>query len=196
VRHQLTPEQEQQLIAQAQGSADGVRELYRHYLPSVYAYVAYRVGQAQDAEDLVSETFLRTIEHLDTFQWRGVHSFRAWLFRIAHNVVQDTQRRNGKHLATLPLDDLPTLQASALLPDDLVLQREQFAHLRQLIGTLSPRRQEIITLKFFGGLRNQEIAAILQLDERTVAAHLCRGLEDLHRKFTEEDAHEHVERTK
>jgi DNA-directed RNA polymerase specialized sigma24 family protein len=63
---------------------------------------------------------------------------------------------------------------------------EQFLNLRCLIGTLSPRRQEIITLKFFGGLRNREIALMLALDERTVASHLCRGLEDLHRKLANE----------
>ena len=41
----------------------------------------------------------------------------------------------------------------------------------------------MITLRFFGGLRNMEIAALLELDERTVASHLCRGLRDLHRRY-------------
>ncbi len=57
--HQLTPDQEQQLVAQARTGADGVRDLYRHFLLPVYAYIAYRVGSVQDAEDLTSETFLR-----------------------------------------------------------------------------------------------------------------------------------------
>jgi DNA-binding NarL/FixJ family response regulator len=38
-------------------------------------------------------------------------------------------------------------------------------------------------LKFFGGLRNNEIAQVLGIDERTVASHLCRGLEDLHCRY-------------
>ena len=193
--HQLTPDQEQHLVAQARTSADGVRDLYRHFLPPVYAYIAYRVGSVQDAEDLTSETFLRVIEHLPTWEWRGEHSFAAWLFRIAHNVVGDWQRRTQRHGMQLNVDDLPSLHAHALLPEDALLQREQFAQLRRLIGTLAPRRQEVITLKFFAGLRNQEIAAVLGLDERTVASHLCRALEDLHRKFMEEDKHEHAERT-
>jgi DNA-directed RNA polymerase specialized sigma24 family protein len=41
-------------------------------------------------------------------------------------------------------------------------------------------------LRFFGGLHNNEISAILGLDERTVAAHLCRGVQDLQRRYTAE----------
>lgn len=193
--HQLTPDEEQHLIERARSGANGVRDLYRHFLPGVYAYVAYRVGRVQDAEDLTGETFLRLIEHLQSFHWRGAHSFSAWMFRIAHNVVQDFHRAHGHTHTPLDADELPLLHAHALLPEDDVLRKEQFAQLYRLIGTLSPRRQEVITLKFFAGLRNNELAGVLQLDERTVASHLCRGLEDLHRKFAEEDAHEHAERT-
>lgn len=72
----------------------------------------------------------------------------------------------------------------ALLPEEALRQQETFQHMRELVTTLSPRRQEVITLKFFGGLRNKEIADILNLDERTVASHLSRGLQDLRDKYT------------
>jgi RNA polymerase sigma-70 factor (ECF subfamily) len=81
-------------------------------------------------------------------------------------------------------DDVPELTSPAPLPEQVLAQRETFAEMRTLMATLSPRRQEVITLKFFGDLRNNEIAAILGLDERTVAAHLCRGLQDLQRRYT------------
>jgi RNA polymerase sigma factor (sigma-70 family) len=55
--------------------------------------------------------------------------------------------------------------------------------MRALVATLSPRRQEIVTLKFFAGLRNREIADVLELDERTVASHLSRGLQDLQTRY-------------
>ena len=73
-----------------------------------------------------------------------------------------------------------------LLPTDHTLQKEKFDYLRQLIGRLSPRRQEIVTLKFYGGLRNTEIAQVLGLDERTVASHLCRALNALHSMYLDE----------
>jgi RNA polymerase sigma factor (sigma-70 family) len=64
-----------------------------------------------------------------------------------------------------------------------LIRQERFDILRRMIDTLPPRRQEVITLRFFGGLRNQEIAAMLDLDERTVASHLARALSDLNRRY-------------
>ena len=188
VQSRLDPEQEWVLVKKARRDSMAFQELYSHYFPRVYAYVSYRVGRVQDAEDLVSDTFLKVVEGLDKFRWRGEGSFAAWLFRIAHNLVSDFYRRGRGSEEAVPLEELPELEASTLLPAEVVMQKEKFAHLRRLIGTLSPRRQEVITLKFFGGLRNQEIAEVLELDERTVASHLCRGVKDLHRKYVDECA--------
>ena len=186
MRSQLDPEREWVLVKKARRDSGAFQVLYDHYFPKVYAYVSSRVGRVQDAEDLVSDTFLKAIEGLDKFQWRGEGSFAAWLFRIAHNLVSDFYRRSQGSEESVPLEELPEVKASTLLPADAILQKEKFAHLRRLISTLPPRRQEVITLKFFAGLRNQEIAEVLRLDERTVASHLCRGLEDLHRRYVDE----------
>ena len=186
MQSRLDPKEERALVEKARRDPAAFKALYDHYFPRVYAYVSYRVGRAQDVEDLVADTFLRVVEGLDEFRWRGEGSFAAWLFRIAHNLVSDFYRRGRGSEESVPLEELPELEASNLLPADAVLQKEKFAYLRRLIGTLPPRRQEVITLKFFGGLRNKEIAALLGLDERTVAAHLCRGLKDLHRQYVDE----------
>lgn len=183
---QSYPEREQELLKQARRDPAAFRELYNHYFPRVYAYVSYRVGRVRDSEDIVADTFLRAVDKLDSFEWRGEGSFAAWLFRIARSHVSDFYRRGQGSEETIPLEDLPDLASGALLPADALAQKEKFACLRRLIGTLSPRRQEVITLRFFGGLRNKEIAALLDLDERTVASHLCRGLRDLHRKYVDE----------
>jgi len=179
----MNHEREKELIESACLDLSAFKELYAHYFPKIYAYITYRVGRVQDAEDLVAGTFLKATERLGQFEWRGDGSFAAWLFRIAHDLVVDFYRRDGKTPESVSIDELPDIRSDAVLPDDAAMRKENFAFLQQLIGTLSPRRQEIITLRFFGGLRNKEIAAILGLDERTVASHLCRGLEDLHGKY-------------
>lgn len=185
------------LVEEARYDPQAFERLYNRFFPRLYAYVAYRVGRTQDAEDLVADTFLKAVEALGRFEWRHEGSFAAWLFRIAHNSISDYHRRNPRSQEPIPLDEMPELQAHALLPEEDLLQKEQFAHLRGLLDTLSPRRQEIISLKFFGGLRNAEIAAIMGLDERTVASHLCRGLRDLHRKYLDEPVvHVNMENTR
>lgn len=182
-------EQEQDWAAIAQKDPQAFKCLYDHYFARIYAYVGYRVGRVEDTEDLVSETFLRAFQRIESFSWQHENSFAAWLFRIAHNLVSNFYR-GEQRWESIPLDDLPNLQTSSLLPDDIVLQKEKFRGLRKLIKTLTPRQQEIITLRFFGGLRNQEIAEVLGIGERTVATHLCRGLEAAHRNYINEFARE------
>ena len=189
----MNHESEKELLENARHDLSAFKELYALYFPRIYAYINYRVGRVQDAEDLVASTFLKATERLDQFEWRGDGSFAAWLLRIAHDLVVDSYRRDGKVPESVSIDDLPEIRSDSILPDDAAMRKETFAYLRQLIGTLSPRRQEIITLRFFGGLRNKEIADILGLDERTVASHLCRGLEDLHSKFVNEAVHSRKE---
>jgi RNA polymerase sigma factor (sigma-70 family) len=91
------------------------------------------------------------------------------------------RRRAG--LSLEPDDSLVEVADQAPLPEDVLAQQEAFQRMRALIATLSPRRQEVITLRFYGDLRNCEIARVLGLRERTVAAHLCRALQDLERKY-------------
>ena len=178
----LPEAQERQLIEQARRHPDAFRALYRHYFPRVYAYAAARVGRRQDAEDVVADVFLHVVEALASFDYRGAGSFAAWIFRIAHNRVSQHYRDHGT--ADVALDDVGDLHSDRPPPDEALADKELAAHLRGLVRKLPPRRQEVITLKFFGGLRNTEIAAVLELDERTVASHLCRALDDLQRMVT------------
>lgn len=180
----LTQDEENTLIIQLRSRPEAFRLLYRHYFPRVYAYVASRVTTRQDAEDLTADIFVRIVGAIGRFEPRGTGSFAAWVFRIAHNAVQQFYRVDDKQVALL--DDLPELHSTDLPPDEAFLQKEQSRRLQAAVARLSPRRQEIITLRFYGGLRNQEIAAVLSLDERTVASHLCRALEDLQHQFQTE----------
>lgn len=179
------PQREKLLLEKSAQDLAVFRELYAFYLPKIYAYVSYRVGRVQDAEDLTSSVFLKVVQRMGKFQWRGEGSFAAWLFKIAHDQVVDHHRQHQTN-EVIELENLPELMPSVLLPVEQIVQKEKFAYLRGLIGKLSPRRQEIVTLKFYGGLRNAEIAKVLELDERTVASHLCRALNDLHQMCVNE----------
>ena len=181
----MTPEQERKYIRQARTDPRAFVHLYDHYFSRIHAYVCYRVHSQQDAEDVVAEVFFKAIRGLRRFKWRNRNSFAAWLFRIAHNLIVDYYRRHERVDLSLESEESPAEMTNhAPLPEKVLVQQETFRHMRALIATLSPRRQEVITLRFFGGLRNKEIAGILGLDERTVAAHLSRGLQDLRDRYT------------
>ena len=115
---------------------------------------------------------------------RGVETSPAWLsLKAAATALQVLQVKDG------------SIPDAAAHPQ----AREHVATIIASIAELAPRQQEIILLRFFGQLRNREIAAVLGLDERTVAAYLCRGLQELARKsqrtpllLSEEDLREHA----
>lgn len=187
-------------IQQAQTDPRAFVHLYDHYFPRIHAYVRYRVRGRQDAEDIIAEVFLKAMRGLNNFKWSHENSFAAWLFRIAHNLIVDYYQRQeqveiveiARYLEATTLDNgsngAATLTSCALRPEEALTQQETFQQMQSLIESLSPRRREVITLRFFGGLRNKEIADILDLDERTIASHLSRGLRVLRDSYTAQTA--------
>ncbi len=167
------------LIQQAQANPQNFRYLYPRYVQRVYSYIAYKVGRQQDIEDLVSETFMRALENIQHFEYRGESSFRAWLMGIAHNIVREFYRRNNPD--EVSIDELPLSQNLNL--DERLIQQEKFKQVYEILQTLSPRRREIILLKYYGGLRNHEIADVLNIEERTVSSHLSRALAEIQAKY-------------
>ena len=171
-------ESEQALIQRARSDPEAFRTIFRTMHPRVFAYIAYRVGRAEDAEDITAEVFMRVVNGLGRFDYRGDGSFTAWLFQIAHREVARffSRRRTD---ADIPLDELPDIAGYDPTPEQALVRKERFAAVRAALAELPPRRAEVLTLKFYGELRNKEIAAVLGLDERTVASNLSRALDQL-----------------
>jgi RNA polymerase sigma-70 factor (ECF subfamily) len=178
-----------QEVERARRDRQAFRPLFEHYHQRVFAYVASRVGRNQDAEDITAEVFQRAIRGLKNFVCEHEGSFPAWLFRIAQREVArafSTQARSEREVA---MDELPNIRDGSPDVETQVQRREQFAHLRHLIAQLSPRRQEIVTLRFYGELRNRDIAIVLGIDEHSVSANLSRALDDLQRMMKMEEHH-------
>jgi RNA polymerase sigma-70 factor, ECF subfamily len=182
----LEPIEEAALIERARRDPAAFQELYRHYLPRVYGYVAARLPERAEAEDVVATAFLKAFERLHQFRAQGNGSFAAWLLRIAHHQVVDDYRRGQRRGTAESLDQHEQLADGAESVEARVVRAETAEHVRKLVATLPPRRQEVVALRFFAGLRNHEIAVVLGIQERSVAAHLCRALDDLQRMLHRE----------
>jgi RNA polymerase sigma-70 factor (ECF subfamily) len=176
---------EQALVKRALDDPLAFQELYEHYFSRIYGYVASRINNQQDTEDVVSEVFLRVIQNLAALRNQHSTSFAAWLFAIARNAITDHYRRKEHTETVIPFDSHSSLTTySGITPDVNLIGSEEAAQLRDLIATLPERKREVVMLKYYGGLRNQEIAVVLQIGEKTVAAYLSRALDELHEKYT------------
>ena len=174
---------EQRLVAAAQQDPQAFRLVFRLFHPRVYAYVASRTVNLNDAEDITAEVFVRVVAGLAKFQDRGAGAFAGWVFRIAyHEIVRHAER--SARQPTVPLDALPDLAGDDPTPEDVAQHGDNVLRVRAALAELTPRQQEMVTLRYYGGLRNKEIAVILALDERTVASTLSRALEHLRAQLT------------
>ena len=153
------------------GQADDYADLYRQYLPRILNYVRLRVDGEDLAQDLTAAVFERAVSRQHTLRRRG--AFGAWLFQIARTTVAGYYRQRQPAVALELADEQ---QAPDPSPPEAVMRRQELDRLQAALSTLSQREQEIIRLKFGGGLGNQEIAKVLRVRAGHVAGILYRAL--------------------
>ena len=172
----LSAEKEASLITQAKkGNEAAISQLYRQHAPGIYGYVARRVGDPALADDLTSDVFLRALEGLPRFEYRGI-SFRAWLYRIAHDRVADHFRQQARR-PIVPLED-------GFLHPQTDVEREveaslEAARLRRAIEQLTTDQQQVVLLRFNAGLKLKEAAYVMDRSIDAVKMLQSRALTSL-----------------
>jgi RNA polymerase sigma-70 factor (ECF subfamily) len=151
----------------------------------VYAYVAYRIGDGADAEDVTSATFERALRYRSSFD-AGRGDPVAWLIGIARRCISEHFERRG---AATPTDELPELAA----PGDLGNEAVERLDLRGAIARLPERDRDLLALRYGADLSARRIADVLGLRTNTVEVALHRVLKRLrteleHEAIPEENA--------
>lgn len=152
-------------------------QIYERYYQSIYNYVYYRVGDSSLAEDLTAEVFLKALEGIETFTFRGV-PFSAWLYRIANNLVADHFRHQPQQ-PDLSLEE--ELIAAEGEPSEALERGLTQQQLAQALRGLTEEQRQVIILKFVEGLSNTEVAQVLGKTEGAVKGLQHRALARLGR---------------
>lgn len=179
---------EADIIARAQrGDPAAFAELYDLHHEAIYTYIYYRVGDMHAAEDLTGEVFVRLVERIDRFTYRG-RPIRTWLYTIARNLVADRWRAMSK-IATLSLEEsLPDGEASQ--PAHVVQQRLTQERLVAALRHLTEDQQQVILLKFVENQSNAQVAALLGKSEGAIKSLQHRALAALRRALEREHCYE------
>jgi RNA polymerase sigma-70 factor, ECF subfamily len=157
------------------GDSRAFTVIYDTYAGRLYRFLALRVTEPADAEDLLQRVFVKVIEALPRYEDRGL-PFGAWLFRIARNVAID-------HARARPTDDALTVVIEQ--PDDtgqpaLLAERAADRRLvRDALDQLTPEQRDVIVYRFFAGLEAREIGALMGKREGSVRALQFRALSKL-----------------
>jgi RNA polymerase sigma-70 factor (ECF subfamily) len=160
------------------GDESALVEIYNQCQAPIYRYVYYRVGSAALAEELTAEVFVRLVDKIGTFREQG-RPILAWLYAIAHNLVADHQRREGR-AAWFPLDEAMAADEDGQ-PSQVVEVRETQSYILAALETLTEPQRQVILMKFMEARSNAEVAAILGKDEGAVKSLQHRALAALRR---------------
>ena len=158
---------EESLVQRAQHQdREAFAELYEAYFDKIYRYVALRIGNKTEAEDLTQQVFLNALQSISSFKWKGI-PFSAWLFRIAHNLAVDYLRKRAKHI-TGSLDESEAMSDSN--PELEVARKLDIERLLQATQQLTQAQREVISLRFTSELPIARAAKVMGKSEGAVKA--------------------------
>lgn len=162
-------------------------ELYEQFAASIFAYARLFAPSPEDAEDVTVEVFVAAWEQ-ENLSWMSEKQQLVWLRRVAHNKLVDRYRRSA-HLAPLPLDQIveTALSEEHLVPEQILLRREELERLTRALGQLPPTQQQVLQLRFGEALRFAEIAVLLNKREGTVRKLCSRSLASLRSIYRQQE---------
>jgi len=158
---------EQSLVQRVQQyDQEAFAQLYEKHFDKIYRYVALKIGNQAEAEDMAQQVFLNALESISSYKWKGI-PFSAWLFRIAHNQVVDYLRKRTRRPAT-SLDESLTVSDSD--PQRMAERKLDIEQLILATRQLTPVQQEVICLRFAGELPIAQVAKIMGKSQGAVKA--------------------------
>ncbi len=160
------------------GDKQAFGDLYESYLDQIYRYIFYRVANAFEAEDLTETVFLNAWEALPKLAVKksGLANFRAWLYRIAHNVVVDHHRGSKPEIS---LDDALSVADTAESPESAAQTSFDSQRLATAISRLEPNLQQVLVCRFINSLSHAETAKIMDIQPGHVRVLQHRALKKM-----------------
>ena len=159
------------------GSDEPTEALYDEHKKNLHSYVRRRLP-ARDiaqAEDVVQETFARTINHLNN--GNTVRSPKAFLYTTARNVITSTVYRRRDRMDTDATEDMDEFaaEASACSPQRRAAAQQHLDALETAISRLPANYQEAFVRRRIWGESCREIAAAMDIKEHTVSTYVALG---------------------
>jgi RNA polymerase sigma-70 factor (ECF subfamily) len=156
---------------------EAYREVIARFGDPLYAYVYTITGNHHQTEDVISETYLRMVEKIDQYVYTGA-PFRAWLYRIAHNLAINVLRRSVRVDGDAALADLAQPAGN---PEETVASQLEAEELREAITQLTEDQQQVVLLRFIAGQSPGEVAQAMEKSEIAVRQLQLRAIRSLGR---------------
>jgi RNA polymerase sigma-70 factor (ECF subfamily) len=122
-------------------------------------YIAVRIGDFNEAQDLASEVFVKALRAVESYRETGA-PMEAWLFKIAHNSVVDHLRKKGRRPSSVPVDEALPL-ASTHDPTENLERQQEVGQMYRALSQLSKAQQQVLALRFGAEMTSEQAAEVL-----------------------------------
>ena len=150
-----------------------LEQLYDKYESMLYRYACRLAGDPDRADDLVQDTFVRAMGHLNLLDMLAPPKQRAWLCRTLKNLFLDEEQRYRRRVALLEQIGKEKSPQAAPAPDAMLL--DPFEQVPE-------RFRDVVEMRYRLGMTSPEIAARLEIPAATVRSRLHLALKEMRRK--------------
>ena len=168
-----------------QGEDTAFHELVDRYANDLFRLAYSLTGNADDAEDILQETFIKAFRHIDTFRNEQSGAFQAWLQRICVNNsishLRKMKRRRDNFLSLSDMHTEPTDKNSS--PEEKVEHQRFLNFVEQAVNRLSPKQKVIFDLRYTQHKTIRSIAHLLGSSESNVKTQLSRSVKKLRKSL-------------
>jgi RNA polymerase sigma-70 factor (ECF subfamily) len=172
-------EEELNCILRAQTNPESFGPLYRKYHDQIFRYIHQRMDDQELAFDITSQVFMKAINNLHKYQYRGF-PFSSWLYRIAKSELYQSFR-DRKAERVVNLDSIRLHEIIDEFEEDHTEENKK--RLFRSLAQLKEKDLQIIELRFFEKRTFKEIGEILELTENNAKVKSFRAIEKLKKLF-------------
>lgn len=173
------------------GNKEAISQLIERHSSRVYDYIRMMVKDAQLADDIYQETFIKAVRVIDEGRYKENGKFLSWVMRIAHNQVIDHFRaeKQNKNITptTAGYDILAQTSPAEKSIEEMLVGEQIEADIRKLITYLPDEQQEVVRLRYYDGLSFKEISEQTEVSINTALGRMRYALINLRRMIKEKD---------
>jgi RNA polymerase sigma-70 factor (ECF subfamily) len=179
------------VVAYAQGNNSAFDILLNRHKSNVYSYIYFIVRNKEMTEDIFQDTFMKAIVTIKQGRYTENGKFRAWINRIAHNLIIDNYRQE-KNEQTISNDECeidlfnnPKLSDGTI--EDAIVKEQILSDVKKLIKYLPDNQKEVLVLRYYQDLSFKEIADITGVSINTALGRMRYAILNMRRMAEEKN---------
>ncbi|MDD6777888.1 MAG: sigma-70 family RNA polymerase sigma factor [Bacteroidales bacterium] len=174
----------------SEGKNEAFDTLIERHKDKLYAYIFHAVKDADLANDIFQETFIKAITTINQGRYVENGKFSAWISRIAHNLIIDFFRQEkAENLQSCDLEDVDVLNRKDLSEEtieDTIITRQIYADIRRIVKALPESQQEVLVMRYYKNMSFKEIADATNVSINTALGRMRYAILNM-RRIAEEN---------